>query len=511
MNSAVGTAYEWREASSDYSSVFAYRTTSSCSTVSGNPVAGGSAYDIAVYQAIEDGAAKIEWEYGSFLTDGKVTKTLTADCMVTDGARNILLPHMMRIEFTDAASGFRANVPTVWDPITLSPSAALVNLAEGEDIHMALDIAPLAADCNPFIWDCAGLEGCKVDIDVAESALPEDYHLADGAYKKVTEYPNGARNVEFRIQYGEVIMGDLNGDGEFSIADAVLFSKWLLGMTDAQLVNWRTADFTRDGKLNAADFSLMKRELMRKNAFENALFIIDRENSWVNYQETTAYTSEMLRESPEIIGLLEKINVKKDVLAHTDTISWEFRVMDYGDDALSLPVTDAAGNIGRLKLCSFGADTCVLDDPDVLALVKLLNEKRIFGPAGCFDFDESAVRSAPVAVTIEQTGGIAGVRNLWRIFSKNGVYTASVTDKKTGGENPTKSTVLTEEMFDSFMSQDFTQYYNQKDGNAGSWDGFHYYTVYTYEGGITRASHADVTELRFGLEELIYGVPRYRQ
>ncbi len=57
--------------------------------------------------------------------------------------------------------------------------------------------------------------------------------------------------------------GDVNGDGVFSIADAVLLQRWLLAVPDTQLADWRAADFSRDGRLNAADLTLMKQMLLR--------------------------------------------------------------------------------------------------------------------------------------------------------------------------------------------------------------------------------------------------------
>lgn len=58
--------------------------------------------------------------------------------------------------------------------------------------------------------------------------------------------------------------GDVNGDGAFDIADAVLLQKWLLAVPNTRLANWNAADFSDDGRLSAADLSLMKRALLEK-------------------------------------------------------------------------------------------------------------------------------------------------------------------------------------------------------------------------------------------------------
>ena len=57
-----------------------------------------------------------------------------------------------------------------------------------------------------------------------------------------------------------VITGDVNGDSEFNIADIVLFQKWLLAAPDANLTDWKAADFCTDDRLDIFDLCLMKRK-----------------------------------------------------------------------------------------------------------------------------------------------------------------------------------------------------------------------------------------------------------
>lgn len=56
--------------------------------------------------------------------------------------------------------------------------------------------------------------------------------------------------------------GDVNGDGEVTIADAVLLQKWLLAIPDTRLAAWNSADMNRDGSLSAADLTLLKCKLL---------------------------------------------------------------------------------------------------------------------------------------------------------------------------------------------------------------------------------------------------------
>ena len=57
------------------------------------------------------------------------------------------------------------------------------------------------------------------------------------------------------------IMGDVNADGRFSIADVVMMQKWLL-QSQTILVDWDAGDFDSNGRINAIDLVLMKRALM---------------------------------------------------------------------------------------------------------------------------------------------------------------------------------------------------------------------------------------------------------
>ncbi|HAG14159.1 MAG TPA: hypothetical protein DCG49_09895 [Ruminococcus sp.] len=64
----------------------------------------------------------------------------------------------------------------------------------------------------------------------------------------------------------QAIKGDVNADGAFNITDAVLLQKWLLTDPDTELADWRAGDSDGNGKLNAIDLSLMKKDLLRRKS-----------------------------------------------------------------------------------------------------------------------------------------------------------------------------------------------------------------------------------------------------
>ncbi|MBQ9808477.1 MAG: dockerin type I repeat-containing protein [Ruminococcus sp.] len=59
----------------------------------------------------------------------------------------------------------------------------------------------------------------------------------------------------------DFVKGDANGDGEFSLADLVLFQRWLLG-DDVKLHNWKALDFYEDEHLDSFDLTLMRKALI---------------------------------------------------------------------------------------------------------------------------------------------------------------------------------------------------------------------------------------------------------
>lgn len=66
---------------------------------------------------------------------------------------------------------------------------------------------------------------------------------------------------QLKIGTSEIIMGDINDDGLFNIADVVTMQKWLLTIPDITLVNWRAGDICEDNRLDVFDLCLMKRML----------------------------------------------------------------------------------------------------------------------------------------------------------------------------------------------------------------------------------------------------------
>lgn len=62
---------------------------------------------------------------------------------------------------------------------------------------------------------------------------------------------------------GKPVAGDVNADGQFSVADVVLMQKWLLTVPGTELADWQAGDLCADGRLDVFDLCLMKRLLLQ--------------------------------------------------------------------------------------------------------------------------------------------------------------------------------------------------------------------------------------------------------
>ena len=254
-----------------------YLLTSDCTMQAPDLYDDGSVDKIYVYQAIKDGHEKISWTRTSDRRpdpDEPEVYTLTADCAVVSHAQTILLPGQMRATLADYDTGETITLsenqnPSIWTDISFGT---------GDD---AVSTGPiLVMETNPAIVDdnlggFIGSNGFSFGLD--EYNLPDGYAFLTedrrpGYYGgtiipenhiTVNVLDNGAADVVFRLKFSPT--GDVNDDGLFNIADAVLLQKWLLAVPDVSLVNWMAADFRHDNKLNTADFTLMKQRLLQEN------------------------------------------------------------------------------------------------------------------------------------------------------------------------------------------------------------------------------------------------------
>ncbi len=75
----------------------------------------------------------------------------------------------------------------------------------------------------------------------------------------------------------ERIAGDVNADGNLTVADLVMMQKWLLSVPDATLTDWKAGDLCEDDVIDVFDMCLMRRLLLNKTAPSEQILVTNTE------------------------------------------------------------------------------------------------------------------------------------------------------------------------------------------------------------------------------------------
>lgn len=127
---------------------------------------------------------------------------------------------------------------------------------------------------NSENYDCS--DACPIDDNnmIFSSTLNGNYDLCyyDGVnVSEISELNTDINELGADFySYAEYlennsIKGDINNDGEFNIADAVIFQKWLLDVSDTELKNPKCADINEDDILDIFDLCQMKENMKNTN------------------------------------------------------------------------------------------------------------------------------------------------------------------------------------------------------------------------------------------------------
>ena len=111
---------------------------------------------------------------------------------------------------------------------------------------------------------CYIQNGNLIDPLTAERILIADEGCVIKGYSDTEAQCYAEANGYTFVSLDEPANGDINGDGAFSVADAVLLVKWLTTGDSVAMTDWRAGDMNNDGKLNAIDLTLLKQLLMQK-------------------------------------------------------------------------------------------------------------------------------------------------------------------------------------------------------------------------------------------------------
>ena len=102
------------------------------------------------------------------------------------------------------------------------------------------------------------------------------FHEAGDTEQNETYPEDGWGNLE-DISHKSSVQGDVNADGAFDVSDVVLLQKWLLGIPDAKLTDWKAADFCEDDTLNVLDLCRMKQKLTAIEFPTNQVYVKNTE------------------------------------------------------------------------------------------------------------------------------------------------------------------------------------------------------------------------------------------
>lgn len=141
---------------------------------------------------------------------------------------------------------------------------------------------------------------------------------AEGAEVPFAVYRDSAIIPVEAIVEPEQATGDVNGDGEFNVADVVLLQKWLLTVPDTHLENWKAANFCYDDRLDVFDLCLMKRQLIaemnEKSHGTDVAFqlesVSNRNTNTDNHNEWQVYIAHSESELNDIIQECEDVSAQ---------------------------------------------------------------------------------------------------------------------------------------------------------------------------------------------------------
>ncbi len=108
----------------------------------------------------------------------------------------------------------------------------------------------------PDVWELAHGLNPEDAFDGATISLSAEH------YTNVELYLNELMGDP--VRYKTETVGDVNADGNFSIADVVILQRWLLAVPDVNLADWKAGDLCKDDVLNVFDLCVMKRMLIEE-------------------------------------------------------------------------------------------------------------------------------------------------------------------------------------------------------------------------------------------------------
>lgn len=151
-------------------------------------------------------------------------------------------------------------IRTACDSKNYTENAAEFTAAEDITVYIALDsrvekVPPWMSGCVKT--DMTAVNSSGVEFDV--------YSMSVSAGDNVTLGSNGqsaycVNYTVFVLEADSVLMGDVDDNGKFNIADLVMLEKWIIRKDT--LTNWQAGDFLSDGVIDVYDLVIMRQKLI---------------------------------------------------------------------------------------------------------------------------------------------------------------------------------------------------------------------------------------------------------
>ncbi|MDE6780509.1 MAG: leucine-rich repeat protein [Ruminococcus sp.] len=136
--------------------------------------------------------------------------------------------------------------------INIPDSVTSIKEAAFSQCKNLTEITILNPDCE--IYDSSSVLGYTATIYGYENSTAQAY--AEKYNRKFESLGKAPEKI--------TATGDMNGDGDFNVSDAVIFQKYILGESDTEISDWKQADLNSDGVLDVFDLCLMKKKLIEK-------------------------------------------------------------------------------------------------------------------------------------------------------------------------------------------------------------------------------------------------------
>ena len=113
--------------------------------------------------------------------------------------------------------------------------------------------------------------------------------------------------------------------------------------------------------------------------------------------------------------------------------------------------------------------------------------------------------NVPVALSITETGGYAGVHRVWNVYKEDGKCMLSYDDQKGYVNTEPIIVEISEADYSEIMSLNYDRIIDEynKTPREQVWDGFNYKTVLTYGNGEEKETRADMNSVLVKLEKFL--------